>query len=108
MMSMILSRWQNIGPEWKTEDIFRIREILKEEHIPFRMPFSDIFFANLFHTPAKDKRWGILVREKDLTKAAALLAREGLACGNLRQIAAESCRETAECSLSPSCIPSAV
>ena len=107
-MSMILSRWQNIGPEWKTEDIFRIREILKEEHIPFRMPFSDVFFANLFHTPAKDKRWGILVREKDLAKTATLLVWEDLARGSLRQIAAEGRRETKERSLSPACFPSTV
>ena len=108
MMSMILSRWRNIGPEWKTEDIFRIREILKEEHIPFRMHFSDVFFVNLFHTPAEDKRWGILVREKDLAKAAALLVREDLACGSLRQIAAEGRREAKERTLSPACFPSAV
>ena len=108
MMSMILSRWQSVGPEWKTEDIFRIREILKEEHIPFRMPFSDIFFANLFRTPAADKRWSILVREKDRTKAATLLTREGLACGSLRQIAAEGRKETKERSLSPACFPSTV
>ena len=38
---MIISRWTDIGPEWKTEDIFRIREIFLENHIPFRMPFSD-------------------------------------------------------------------
>ena len=75
--------WTSIGPEWKTEDIFRIREILKGEHIPFRMPYSDVFFTNYFYNLAKDRRWGILVREKDLGKAAALLIRDGLACAAL-------------------------
>ena len=41
---MIISRWVNMGPEWKTEEIFRIRELLKENRIPFRMPASDLFF----------------------------------------------------------------
>ena len=66
----IMSQWTYMGPEWKTEDIFRIREILRENHIPFKMP-------------AADRRWGILVREKDLGKAAALLIRDGLACAAL-------------------------
>lgn len=75
----IMKRWTYIGPEWKTDDIFRIREILKENHIPFRMPFADIFFTNFFSLPAKERRWGILVREKDLPETASLLIREGLA-----------------------------
>ena len=72
--------WTSIGPEWKTEDIFRIREILKGEHIPFKMPYSDVFFTNYFYNLAKDRRWGILVRKKDWNKAVDLLIREGLAC----------------------------
>ena len=75
----IMNRWTDIGPEWKTDDIFRIREILREKHIPFKMPFTEVFFANFFNPPAKERRWGILVREKDLAKTAALLIREGLA-----------------------------
>ena len=73
-----MNYWKQIGPEWKTEAIFQIREVLRGEHIPFRMPFSDVFFANLFHQPAEDKRWGILVREKDWERVVALLAREEL------------------------------
>ena len=80
---MIISRWTDMGPEWKTEDIFRIRELFRENHISFRMPFSDLFFTSVFHMPEKDKRWGIRVREKDRSKAAALLIRENLACGDL-------------------------
>lgn len=76
---MIIGRWENMGPEWKTEDIFRIRELLKENRIPFRMPASDLFCASVFHMPDKDKRWSILVRDKDRLEAAALLIREGLA-----------------------------
>ncbi len=75
---MIISRWTDMGPEWKTEDIFRIRELFRENHISFRMPFSDLFFTSVFHMPEKDKRWGIRVREKDRSKAAALLIREVL------------------------------
>ena len=83
---MIISRWTDIGPEWKTEDIFRIREIFRENHIPFRMPFSDLFFTSVFHMPEKNKRWSIRIREKDCPKAAALLVRENLVfvnCDNL-------------------------
>ena len=58
-----MSHWKQVGPEWKTEDVFRVREILKCEHIPHKMPFSDVFFTSVFHTPAEDKRWGVLVRE---------------------------------------------
>ena len=73
-----MNYWKQIGPEWRTESVFQIREILRGEHIPFRMPFSDVFFANLFHRPDEDKRWGILVREKDWERVVALLAREEL------------------------------
>lgn len=73
-----MNHWRQIGPEWETETVFQIREILKGEHIPFRMPFSDIFFVHVFHALAEDKRWGILVREKDREKVADLLVQEGL------------------------------
>ncbi|MBO4470414.1 MAG: hypothetical protein J5841_01565 [Clostridia bacterium] len=90
---MIISRWENMGPEWKTEEIFRIRELLKENRIPFRMPASDLFCASVFHMPDKDKRWSILIREKDRPEAAALLIREGLADKNLLpDFAEEPCR----------------
>ena len=80
---MIVSRWTDIGPEWKTEDIFRIREIFRENHIPFRMPFSDLFFTSVFHMPEKDKRWSIRIRKKDRPQAVILLVREGVVCRNL-------------------------
>ena len=75
-----MKRWTSLGPEWKTADIFRIREILRDEHIPFKMPFYDVFFANTFNMPSEEKRWGILIRKKDMEKVIALLIREGLAC----------------------------
>lgn len=78
-----MNHWKFVGPEWKTEDVFRVREILKCEHIPHKMPFSDVFFTSVFHAPAKDKRWGILVREKDLERVMALLVREGLCAGEM-------------------------
>ena len=61
-----MKRWTSIGPEWKTEDTFRIREILKAEHIPFRMPFADTFFAYTFSLP--DKVTGLLLREELLCR----------------------------------------
>ena len=92
-----MNHWQNLGPEWKTETAFRVREILRSEHIPFRMPFSDVFFASFFHLPAEDKRWGILVREKDREKAVNLLARDGLANPDmLMQQETAACRTACE------------
>ena len=96
MLNRIMNKWTSIGPEWKTEDVFRIIGILKDEHIPFRMPFEDVFFANIFRMPAADRKWGVLVREKDWEKAVAVLVREGLAGSNLcRDTAAASCRAEA-------------
>ena len=84
--------WKQIGPEWRTEAVFQIREILRGEHIPFRMPFSDIFFVHVFHHLAEDKRWGILVREKDRERVADLLAQEGLiSCEMLPAVIREDC-----------------
>ena len=73
-----MNQWKQIGPEWRTAEIFQIREMFREEKIPFKMPFSDVFFANYFHMPAKDKRWGILVREKDRERVTDLLVREDI------------------------------
>ena len=87
-----MKRWTSIGPEWKTEDTFRIREILKSEHIPFRMPFADTFFTYTFSLPDKEKRWAVLVREEDLEKVTGLLLREELLCRNKQKApAASSC-----------------
>ena len=83
--------WKYIGPEWKTEDVFQVREILKGEHIPFRMPLSDIFFVNMFRLPSNDKRWGVMVREKDWEKVVRLLIRDDLISGaDLEACAVES------------------
>ena len=83
-----MCHWKNIGPEWKTEEVFRVREILKGEHIPFKMPFSDIFFVNEFHRPAEDKRWTVMVREKDWERVARRLIREDLIRGAELEICA--------------------
>ena len=83
-----MCHWKNIGPEWKTEDVFRVREILKGEHIPFKMPFSDIFFVNVFNMPAEDKRWTVMVREKDWARVVRLLIREDLIRGPELEICA--------------------
>ncbi len=102
---MIVSRWTDMGPEWKTEDIFRIRELFRENHISFRMPFSDLFFTSAFHMPEKDKRWGIRVREKDRSKAAALLIRENLACGDLLRGIVEEPRRPKRTAVQPLMFP---
>ena len=78
-----MNHWKNIGPEWKTGEAFQIRELLRSEHIAFRMPFSDMFFTSIFRLPADDKRWEIQVKERDWERAAALLIREGLASLNM-------------------------
>ena len=88
--------WKNIGPEWKTEDVLQVREILKDEHIPFKMPFSDIFFVNVFHTPAEDKRWTVLVREKDWEKVVRMLIKEDLIRGAELEICAVGMSPEAE------------
>lgn len=87
MMRIFSKCWVPVGPEWKTGDTFRVREILKDERIPFRMPFSDLFFTSVFHMPAEDRKWSILVREKDRAKVMDLLAREGLVRGELARAA---------------------
>ena len=77
----MMHNWKSIGPEWKTEDVFQVREILKGEHIRFKMPFSDVFFVNIFHMPAEDKRWTVLVREKDWERVVRMLIKEDLIHG---------------------------
>lgn len=52
------------------------------------MPFSDIFFVNEFHRPAEDKRWTVMVREKDWEKAVRMLIRENLIRGAELEICA--------------------
>ncbi len=73
-----MSRWIDIGYKWKTEAAYTVREFLKEEGIPFRMPFDDMFFQNMYHLPHRTRIWGIKVRKKDLARVLVLLEKEGL------------------------------
>ena len=73
-----MSRWIEIGTKWNTETTCRTRELLKENSIPFRMPSDEMFFQSMYHLPHRDRIWGIQVRRKDLPRALALLAKEGL------------------------------
>ena len=73
-----MNRWEYIGPVWNTETVYRILEIFRDEKIPYKMPFSDVFFTSYFHPVSKERRWGIMVRRKDWRKAVDVLAREGL------------------------------
>ena len=73
-----MSRWTDIGYKWNTETTYRVREFLKENRIPIRMPFDEMFFQSMYHLPAKDWIWGIEVRTKDLARVLCLLEKEGL------------------------------
>ena len=72
-----MNRWTDIGPIWNTETIYRIRELLKDHAIPFRMPFDEMFFQSMYHLPHRDRIWGIKVRRKDAGCVLSLLEKEG-------------------------------
>ncbi len=48
-----MNRWEYIGPVWNTETVYRILEIFRDEKIPYKMPFSDVFFTSYFHPVSK-------------------------------------------------------
>ena len=73
-----MNRWTDIGPIWNTETTYRIRELLKENRIPFRMPFDEMFFQSMYHLPHRDRIWGIQVQKKDSARVMSMLAKEGL------------------------------
>ena len=73
-----MNRWEYIGPVWETENVYRVLEILRGEKIPYKMPFSDVFFTSYFHPVSKERRWGIMVRRKDWGKVVEILEKEGL------------------------------
>ena len=73
-----MSKWIELGVRWDTETICTIRELLKENRIPFRMTFDDMFFQSVFHLPRGDRRWNLNVRRRDLARVLALLEEEGL------------------------------
>ena len=75
---MNMNRWEYIGPVWDTETVYRVLEILRGEKIPYKMPFSDVFFTSYFHPVSKERRWGIMVRRKDWGKVVEILEKEGL------------------------------
>ena len=72
-----MSKWIDIGYKWKTETTYRVREFLKENRIPFRMPFDEMFFRSMYCLPHRDWLWGIKVTRKDLPCALSMLAKEG-------------------------------
>lgn len=71
-------KWKQLGPKWRTDDVFRVLELLNEACIPIRMPSDDMFFCNLFQPPHPGRRWEIRVRQRDWSRAIDLLSREGL------------------------------
>ena len=77
-----MSGWIDIGPLWNTETTYRVREFLKENTIPFRMPFDEMFFQSMYHLPHRDHVWGIRIRKKDKACVLTLLETEGLLCGS--------------------------
>ncbi len=72
-----MNRWTDIGPIWNTETTYRVRELLKDHAIPFRMPFDEMFFQSMYHLPHRDRIWGIKVRRKDAGCVLSLLEKEG-------------------------------
>ena len=72
-----MSRWIDIGPKWTTETMYNVREFLKENRIPVRMPCDEIFFRSMYHLPHGNWVWGIEVRRKDLACALERLEKEG-------------------------------
>ena len=70
--------WKQLGPKWLTNEVYRVLELLEEQHIPSRMPSDNMLFCNLFCPPHPGRRWEIRVRRRDCNRAIALLDREGL------------------------------
>ncbi len=60
-----MSKWIEIGYKWKTETACRVREFLKENRIPFRMPFDEMFFQSMYHLPHRDHIWGDQGQEEE-------------------------------------------
>ena len=73
-----MSRWIDIGYKWNTETTYTVREFLKENRIPIRMPFDEMFFQSMYHLPHKAWMWGLKVRRKDLDRVLTLLEKEDL------------------------------
>ena len=73
-----MCRWIDIGSRWNTETTYRVMELLKENRIPLRMPYDEMFFQDMFHLPHRDRIWRIRVRRKDLSRALSMLKKEGL------------------------------
>ena len=71
--------WKELGATWPTEQAYQALELLKQNRIRCRMPSDDMFFISPFSLPHPDRRWAIRVRRRDVDRAMALLAREGLA-----------------------------
>ena len=72
-----MSKWIDIGYKWNTETTYRVREFLKGERIPIRMPSDDMFFQGEYHLPDKAWKWGLKVRKKDLGRVLTFLEKEG-------------------------------
>ena len=70
--------WKQLGPSWLTNDVFRVLEVLNEQHIPSRMPLGDMFVFNLFRPAHPALRWEIRVRQRDWDRAIDLLHGEEL------------------------------
>lgn len=70
--------WKQLGPRWLANDVFRVLELLKEQHIPSRVLSDNLFFCSLFCPPHPAYRWEIQVRRRDWNRAIDLLDRAGL------------------------------
>ena len=70
--------WKELGAIWRSEQVYQVLEILKQNRIRCRMPADDMFFNSPFHLPHPDRRWAIQVRRRDVKRAMTLLIQEGL------------------------------
>ncbi len=73
-----MSRWIDPGYKWNTGTTYTVRELLKENRIPFRMPSDEMFFQSMYHLPHRDRIWGIRIKRKDSARVLSLLEQEGL------------------------------
>ena len=70
--------WKELEARWPAEKVYRVLEILKQNHIRCKMPADDMFFVGPFYMSHPNRRWAIQVRRRDEKRATALLAQEGL------------------------------
>ena len=75
---------KNLPCEFRTEQAYRVLELLRHHNIRCQMPSDEMYFVNAFRLPHPDLRWRICVRRLDYQRATEILAAEGLINGATR------------------------